>query len=198
MIHHGPSIISIDTLYAAKGKIPHSFLRGAGVPENFITYMASLTGQAFEYYSCFISHSSKDEAFAQRIYADLQAKGVRCWFAPHDLRIGSPFVVEIDRAIRVHDKSLLILSENSVQSGGWVEREVTLAETEEVQPHRQSEVIFPVRIDNAVMETDVEWAQRLRKTRHIGDFTTWKTDHDAYQQAFDRLLRDLQQSALGD
>jgi hypothetical protein len=27
-------------------------------------------------------------------------------------------------------------------------------------------------------------------TRHIGDFTRWK-DHDAYQKALDRLLRDL-------
>jgi hypothetical protein len=27
-------------------------------------------------------------------------------------------------------------------------------------------------------------------TRHIGDFTRWK-EHDTYQKAFDRLLRDL-------
>ena len=27
-------------------------------------------------------------------------------------------------------------------------------------------------------------------TRHIGDFTRWK-EHDAYQKALDRLLRDL-------
>jgi hypothetical protein len=27
-------------------------------------------------------------------------------------------------------------------------------------------------------------------TRHIGDFTRWK-EHDAYQKALERLLRDL-------
>jgi hypothetical protein len=27
-------------------------------------------------------------------------------------------------------------------------------------------------------------------TRHIGDFSRWK-DHDTYQKAFERLLRDL-------
>jgi hypothetical protein len=27
-------------------------------------------------------------------------------------------------------------------------------------------------------------------TRHIGDFTCWK-EHDVYQKALDRLLRDL-------
>jgi hypothetical protein len=35
---------------------------------------------------CFISYSSKDDEFANRIHADLQNSGVRCWFAPHDLR----------------------------------------------------------------------------------------------------------------
>lgn len=33
-------------------------------------------------------------------------------------------------------------------------------------------------------------AAEIRRTRQIGDFSRWK-DHDAYQQAFERLLRDL-------
>ncbi|MGA3325673.1 MAG: hypothetical protein ABSF45_14465 [Terriglobia bacterium] len=40
------------------------------------------------------------------------------------------------------------------------------------------------------METDQAWAASLRRTRHIGDFLTWK-DHDLYHKSFDRLLRDL-------
>lgn len=39
-------------------------------------------------YSCFISYSTKDHQFAERLYADLQAKGVRCWFAPHQVSGG--------------------------------------------------------------------------------------------------------------
>jgi len=34
-------------------------------------------------------------------------------------------------------------------------------------------------------------AAHIRRTRHIGDFCDWK-DHDAYQEAFARLLRDLE------
>jgi hypothetical protein len=33
-------------------------------------------------------------------------------------------------------------------------------------------------------------ARLPRRYRHIGDFTRWK-EHDAYQKALDRLLRDL-------
>ena len=40
------------------------------------------------------------------------------------------------------------------------------------------------------METNEAWAADIRRTRHIGDFSRWK-DHDAYQSAFERLLRDL-------
>ncbi len=109
--HIGPSTIGIDTIYKSKGNIPEAFLRGCGVPENFIEYMGSLTGAAFEYYSCFISHASKDMEFAQRLHNDLQAKAVRCWFAPEDLKIGDVTRQAIDGAIRIHDKLLLILSE---------------------------------------------------------------------------------------
>ena len=41
------------------------------------------------------------------------------------------------------------------------------------------------------METNQAWAAEIRRARHIGDFSRWK-EHDAYQQAFERLLRDLQ------
>ena len=42
--HASPSTIDIDTIYKSKGKIPEVFLRGAGVPEDFIVYMRALAG----------------------------------------------------------------------------------------------------------------------------------------------------------
>ncbi len=40
------------------------------------------------------------------------------------------------------------------------------------------------------MESTTAWAAHIKRTRHIGDFTRWK-NHDAYQKALTRLLRDL-------
>lgn len=187
ILHRGPSTIDIDTIFNSTGKIPGIFLRGIGAPESFITYVLSLIGETIQYYSCFISYSSQDEAFAQRLHADLQQKGVRCWFAPEDMKVGDKIRHRIDESIRIHDKLLLILSENSLNSF-WVESEVEKAFEEERQ--RNTTVLFPVRLDEAVLETNQPWAAEIRRTRHIGDFTRWK-DHDAYQQAFERLLRDL-------
>jgi len=44
------------------------------------------------------------------------------------------------------------------------------------------------------METGAAWAASIRRTRHIGDFRKWK-DHDEYQRALARLVRDLQADA---
>jgi len=191
-VHHmGPSSLGIDTLYQSKGKIPEAFLRGCGVPEDFIKLIPSLTSQPFQFYSCFISYSSQDDDFARRLHADLQGNKVRVWFAPEDLKIGDRIRDSIDHSIRIHDKLLLILTEKSIQSD-WVEKEVETAfEKERKNPGKT--VLFPIRLDDAVMDTDKAWAADIRRTRHIGDFTDWK-DHDSYKQAFDRLLRDLKAS----
>ncbi|MGH6846680.1 MAG: toll/interleukin-1 receptor domain-containing protein [Methylocella sp.] len=185
-LHDGPSIIDFRTLRRS-GPLPLSFLRGVGLPDSLIDYLPSLLNQPIQMYSCFISYSSKDQEFAERLHADLQNKGVRCWFAPHDLPIGAKTWDAIDQAIKLRDKLLLILSENSIASD-WVEDEVNKAFAEERD--RKQLVLFPVRIDDTVMETSEAWARKLRDQRNIGDFRKWK-DHAAYQKGLERLLRDL-------
>jgi hypothetical protein len=88
-----------------------------------------------------------------------------------------------------------IVAERYVQNS-CVEKEVETAfEKERRQDNKP--VLFPIRLDDAVMQTDQAWAADIRRTRHIGDFTRWK-EHDAYQQAFQRLLRDLAAPAGAD
>ena len=187
--HNAPSTIGIDTIYRSNGKIPEVFLRGAGVPEPFIREMKALVNamEPIEFYSCFISYSSKDQEFAERLYADLQQKHVRCWFAPEDMKIGDRIRPRIDEAIRLYDKLLLVLTETSVKSA-WVEEEVETAFEKERTQGRT--VLFPIRLDDAVMETEEAWAADIRRTRHIGDFRKWK-DHDKSKKSFEKLIRDL-------
>lgn len=178
----------LPLLYRSHGNIPEAFLRGAGVDDTFIAYICSLVGKPIEYYSCFISYSSKDNTLARRLYADLQSSNVRCWFAPEDLKWGQRIRTGIDEAIRLHDKLLLILSESSIESE-WVEKEVETAFEKERK--QKKTVLFPIRLDDCVLNTDQAWAADIRRTRNIGDFRGWKRSHDKYQKAFERLLRDL-------
>ena len=181
--------IGIDTFFESGG-LPETFLRGANIPEEFIQYAASLAGKAIEYYSCFLTHSSKDDEFARRLYNDLQGKNVRTWFAPEELKIGDRFRLRIDESIRSHDKLLLILSANSVNSD-WVETEVESALERERKEGK--DVLFPIAIDDEGFTSQQPWAADVRRKRHIGDFRKWKS-HDDYTNAFDRLVRDLKKS----
>ncbi|MGB2696080.1 MAG: toll/interleukin-1 receptor domain-containing protein [Dehalococcoidia bacterium] len=186
VIHDGPS--PIDELTLRKSwPLPEVFLRGVGLSDDLIAFYRATLGKAIEFYSCFISYSSKDDEFARRLHADLQDKGVRCWFAPKDLPIGTKQREFIDESIRVHDKLLLVLSEHSVKSG-WVEKEVATA----IETHEKTgrSALFPIRLDDAVMKIDTGWPADVRRIWNIGDFGRWK-EHDAYQGAFERLMRDL-------
>ena len=191
----GPSTIGIDTIIRSHGKIPEIFLRKAGVPQSIIEQIPALISslKPIEYYSCFISYSSKDDAFARRLHGDLQSHNVRCWFAPEDMKIGDKIRPRIDESIRSYDKLLLVLSEHSVASK-WVEFEVEAAMDKEQEG--KPPVLFPVRVDDTVMESTTAWAIHIKRTRHIGDFTHWK-NHDDFQKAFNRLIRDLKAEAPG-
>ena len=140
------------------------------------------------FHSCFISYASKDDSFARQLHSDLTAGGVDCWFAPEDLKIGDDTRSALDEAILKKAKLLLILSQHSVNSA-WVRKEVETAfERERLSP--KTLVLFPIRIDDAVMKTSEAWAADIRRMRHIGDFRRWK-DLKMYSKALDRLLRDL-------
>jgi hypothetical protein len=193
--HRGPSSIDINTIYRSKGEIPEVFLRGAGLPDNFIEYMKSLVGTALEFYSCFISYSSKDEAFAKCLYVDLQSSGVRCWFAPHDMRSGRKLHEQIDEAIRLHERLLLILSPHSMDSE-WVKTEIAKARKREIQEKKR--ILFPVRLVSFEVirdwecfdaDTGKDSAKEIREY-FIPDFSNWE-DSARYKLAFDRLLSDL-------
>lgn len=192
--HGGPSTIGIDTLIRSDGKIPEIFLRGCGVPENFIEYLPSLIGamHPIQFYSCFISHSTKDENFAQRLYDRLQGKGIRAWFAPEELKGGRSLDDQIDHAIRLHDKLILVLSDESIRSK-WVMKEIRKARREELANNRRK--LFPIRLTD--IQTLEHWECLDPETGHdladvvrsyfIPDFSTWK-NHDAFERAFGRFL----------
>lgn len=189
--HQGPSRVELHTVKLPQDGSALHFLRGVGIPNEWIDFYRSSMMTPIQYHSCFISYAHHDEMLARRLHADLQDHGVRCWFAPEDMKIGDKIRARIDEAIHLQDKLLLLLSKSALASG-WVEDEVEAAL--EKEQRQQREVLFPVRLDEQVMQTNVAWAAKLRRTRHIGDFTHW-TDPQEYQRAFERLLRDLKAEA---
>jgi hypothetical protein len=152
-------------------------------------------GRAIQFDSCFISYSTKDKAFARTLNDDLESNGVRCWFAEHDMKGGIKLHEQIDQAIQIHDRLLLILSEHSIRSS-WVETEISKARKREFQETRR--LLFPVRL--VEIEILEEWecfdadigkdsAREIREY-FIPDFSNWR-NRDSYKEAFEGLLRAL-------
>jgi hypothetical protein len=184
---NGPVSVDIESISRSRGNIPTDFLKRIGTPDNFITYLPSLICQAISFNSCFISYSNVDLVFASKLYRDLRAEGVQCWFAPEDLRIGDRIRTAIDESIHLHDRLLLVLSRNSIESQ-WVEAEVEAALARERD--QAYKVLFPIKVDDSVMRIYTGWPALIKNTRHIGDFNGWN-DENAYKEALNRLLRDL-------
>jgi len=168
-----------------------------GVDPNFVDSGASLP--RVQFYSCFISYSHKDNEFAQRLHSRLRDAGLRVWFAPEDVKGGLKMFEQVDEAIEMHDRLLLVLSEHSLRSS-WVQEEIRRARKFERVSGRRK--LFPIRLTD--FETLQEWscmdtiavedlADEIR-SYFIPDFSNWKS-YDDFERAFERLLGDLKPGA---
>jgi hypothetical protein len=195
--HTGPSSVGIDTLYYSGGKIPESFLRGCGVPESWLEYLPSLLGamQPIQFYSCFISYSTKDEAFAKRLHSKMREHNLRVWFANEDLKGGRKLHEQIDEAIRVYDKFIIVLSPESLRSK-WVMKEVRRTRKAELANNQRK--FFPIALmhyreleewECLDPETGTDLAAEIREY-YVPDFRDWK-NHDSFEKAFAQLLEGL-------
>jgi hypothetical protein len=144
--------------------------------------------------SCFISYSHKDEEFAKRLYTRMEAQHLRVWLAAEDLGEGK-IHEQLERSIRLHDKLLLILSENSMSSE-WVKSEIRWAVDMAAQESMQK--LLPIRLVSMdqiknwkFFDADIgkDLAREIREY-HIHDFIGWRNP-DAFEASFDRLLSHL-------
>jgi len=189
--HAFPS--SIDIRSIRRADLPASFLDGCGLPPDLREYLPSiLDSAAIAKYSCFVSYCTADEAFVQRLHADLEKAKIRSWYAPVKMRAGDKIRKRLDEAVSLSEKLLVILSSESIASQ-YVEQEVETALEKERQQHRL--VLIPVTVDRAIFNASSGWPSYVRRTRHIADFTAWR-NWSSYRDMLERLIRDIKETAL--
>ncbi len=196
-IHYSPSTLDHRTLIKS-GNLPEVFLRGCGLPESLIEYYPSLLNQPLNFYSCFISYSHADKSFARRLHDALQGKGIRCWLDEHQLLPGQDIHDEVDRGIRLWDKLLLCASENSLTSW-WVDKEINTAFEKEIELTKEQgskiRALVPLNLDGYLFSGEWKSGKATEvKSRVAADFTGWETDNQKFEDAFDRLVKSIQET----
>jgi uncharacterized protein YjbI with pentapeptide repeats len=197
--HGGPSIIDHRTLKRS-GRLPDGFLNGIGLPPMLSKSIMQYAHTHPGFSSCFISYSSKDTIFAQKLRGILDSNGVQCWLAEHDMRAGRRIVDQLEEAIDSRERVLLILSENSIRSP-WVNFEIRRARNREKAS--QSDVLFPISLlpfDEVqkwtAIDTDTgeDLARKVREF-YIQDFSAWSNE-TAFQAAVEKLLASLRKERV--
>jgi hypothetical protein len=194
--HLTPSTIGINTIYMSKGVISELFLRGAGVPEPFIANMKALVAamSPIEFYSCFISYSHADKAFARKLHNTLRSKGIRCWLDEHQLLPGDDIYHEVDRGIRLWDKMLLCCSESSLKSW-WVDNEIGTAFEKEQQLMKERgakvQALVPLNLDGYLLSDKWKSGYQAQVRRRLAADFTEASDAGKFDEQVERLIRAL-------
>ena len=193
-LFRGPCMLDPDTVARSDGVYPHAFLRGAGWPERLVEYWPDIHAQGIRFYSAFISYSRQDpdRSFAIRLHDQLQGRRFNVWRDDHEIVPGDGIMSEIDRGIRLWDKTLLCCSEASLKSW-WVQREieVSLRKERALYAERGEPVLclVPLNLDGYLLDGwDHPYATHIRE-RLAADFNGWEKSNAVFEAQFERVVR---------
>lgn len=89
----------------------------------------------------FISYSSKDKEFVEKLALDLKKMGVGVWFDKWEIKVGDSIVEKINQGIKTNDFLAIVLSPTSVNSE-WVKKELNSALFKEID--RRCVFVLPI------------------------------------------------------
>src|SRR5258706_8730844 len=80
----------------------------------------------------FISYVHEDKSLAHQVRDGLEAKGVSCWIASHNIHTGTSWTASIMEAINQCHLMIFILSDHSNNASKEVLRELHCADTRNI------------------------------------------------------------------
>ncbi|EAT59658.1 TIR domain-containing protein [Chlorobium ferrooxidans] len=125
----------------------------------------------------FISHSSQDKKFLDRLTTALKNDGVQTWRADKEVTAGENIQEKINDAISNTDYFIVLLSKHSTSSS-WVNFELSAILNREVS--KQQRIILPVLIEDC----DIPFSLR---DRLFADFRF------SFEEGYEKLIRALKQ-----
>ncbi len=195
--HDCPSTVGLDTIFRSHGKIPESFLLGAGVPSAATGFLAAAAADTTSLRECFIACTDQDEEFAKTLRDDLREQGVRCWVFSQTVR-GNALVdrhsasdqEEVERWLRNYDKMVILGSAASLEVESIL-NDITAAK--QMQLSTETWCLFLAATDDTLKEPKARFARNLAAEHVVFDLTGQQNDRETYQSEVARLAEALKQ-----
>ncbi len=134
----------------------------------------------------FISYAHEDVDTATRLYEDLKKKGVSPWLDMEDILPGQDIDTHIKKNIRESDFFIALLSSNSLNNRGYVQKELKYA-MDMLDEFPKSEIfLIPVRIEDCPVSDE-----KLLKINVVEIFSDYKT-------GLEKIIEAIQSKKEGD
>lgn len=89
----------------------------------------------------FLSHTSIDKPFVEKLAGDLERLGVRVWYDKYEIKVGESILWKIDQGIRESEYLGLVISKEAWESE-WVKTEIAAAWQKQVQ--QKGHFVLPI------------------------------------------------------
>lgn len=215
--HNEPSTVGTDslalTLRGSGGRFTDEqtvFFEGAGVPSTLLEFLPSImASEPLQFYSCFISYNTNDEAFVTRLNQDLKTAGVRTWKWNVDSLAGRDLEANIHTGLKVYGKMILVCSVHSLTSGPVqdeirraIEKEHRLEEAKagaiieardtgrRAPADVDTDVLIPITLDGYIFEWDSPLAVHIKR-KYIPNFSNAKRKGRGYTAELEKLITAL-------
>lgn len=187
--HLGPSSLGVDTWLKSHGKVPPEFLRGCGLPDDFVAALqAAPTGTT----ACFVRFSHEDLSFAERLADGLRSVGLVCWLdeMPDEGRKEAPLEVQFDP--QQSNKVILLASKSSLTSK-WVEGEAARLIDREQQLKKETsqeiKLLLTLTLDGFLFGGDAKGKLDKAIAAHlVADFNGWRRNDTKFGEVLPKVL----------
>lgn len=160
------------------------------------------TENPIQFFSCFISYSHSEKAFARKLHDTLQEHGIRVWLDEHQMLPGDDIYEGIDHGIRHWDKVLLCASKDSLTSW-WVDNEIDTAFEKERQIFKeragnQVKALIPLDLDGFMFSD--KWKNAKKKkvlSRVAANFKGWEKDDAKFNAEIQKVIKALRADDMG-
>lgn len=192
IVHFGPSFIDVETVLSSADEWPVSFLRGCGLPENFIANLPEFSNDAMRFERLLLWFVEEDVEFAERLIGAVRRRGVRCW--PANSSASSESRDETKWRVGCTDVLIVCLSKAAIEHP-QLEAAARSALARETLPvgieEQQRRLLKVLDLDGAIDGSSIQSSLPVLADRVIGQFTSSAADGESFQTGVDQIVRSL-------